>query len=69
MYFIYNRKRDVLLNIGTKGFAGYKTRKTAESYLASKLDHTIGYVDRTIMPCKWVVEPRTDYEIIEVEIK
>ena len=60
IYFIYNKTKDCLMNIGTKKFSGYKTRKTAQSYLdewKKRYLHLPYYSDLN------------EYEVVEIELK
>lgn len=66
IYFIYDPINDKLCNIGKKGYAGYKSRKTAESYLeqARLWAYTIVEGKR-----EYFKQSKDDYKVVEVEIK
>jgi hypothetical protein len=69
VYFIYNSKEDRLLKVGTKMFAGYKSRKTAESVLKAKPTSALGHHVFGPGKYEWVEHKREDYKIVEVELK
>ena len=56
IYFIYNKTLDKLLSSGVKMYAGYKSKKVAESVLSFQLSiHK--YLNKE------------DYKIIEVDVR
>lgn len=66
IYFIYDPINDKLLNIGKKGYAGYKSRRTAEMYLETTIPYTSVIIDGRR---EYIRQSKDDYKIVEVELK